>query len=556
MSEGKSLLLAAFLSALTVIAWQFFSSTSPSTQNLNTGTQNNHRDLPVEIHRELNRKSSLSETSEDRMQISTDKLNGSILLKGAKFDDITLTKYHINDTPDSDEVVLLSPTTSDEAYFAEFGWVSLQDNITLPNSDTLWEADKKLLSKNETVNLQWDNDEGLLFKITIKADDQYLFHVEQRVTNNTNKIVKVIPYGRLNRTHPVNQQPGFVFHEGPITTFDDKFEETSYDKIKKRKSAHVFRTGWLGFSDKYWFAAIVPFSSKPINAHMKYTGNKYQLDFAHNELIVEPNTTINTFSYLFAGAKNINILDHYAKSLNIKSLDRVVDFGILYFITKPLFLLLQYLNSLLGNFGLAILVLTVFMRIVLLPLSIKATTSMLKMKKIKPELHRVKQLYANDKVQLNKEVMSLFKKHHITPMAGLLPSLLQIPMFFALYKVLSITIEMRQAPFYGWIKDLSIKDPTNAFTLFGALDWSPPQILSIGVLPILLGLTMILQQKTSNAYQPYNSSAQADVMKVMPYLFAFLFAGFPAGLVLYWVWNNLLSISQQAIITKLKFKNE
>ncbi len=553
MSESKSLLIAAFLSALTVIVWQFFFYTPVTTENrvtsLMSGDSNNY---PVEVSKKVNRKDILSDGSR-RLLISNGKLHGSIALNGARFDDITLIDYREAIDPNSDEIVLFSPAKSHESYFAEFGWVSVDENISLPNGQTIWNADKNKLSVNGEVNLQWDNGEGLLFKIKVRIDDKYMFHVEQYVINSTDKIVKLIPYGRLNRSEPVEKNSSFIFHEGPVAIFDDKFEEFSYKKLKRYKISQSFNKGWFGFADKYWFASVVPFSNKPIKSHLKYVNDKYQLDFTQHEVLIEPHTTASTFSYLFVGAKDIDILDDYSRSLNIKSFDRVVDFGILYFITKPIFLLLQYINSWLGNFGLAILLLTVLVRIFLLPLSVKATVSMLKMRKLKPELQRLKKLYANDKLKMNQEVLSLFKKNNVTPMAGLFPSLVQIPVFFALYKVLSITIEMRHASFYGWIKDLSARDPTNIFTLFGLLNWNPPQILNIGVLPLLLGATMILQQKISASYQSYDS-AQADAMKFIPYIFTFLFASFPSGLVLYWVWNNFLSIAQQFIITKVKFK--
>lgn len=551
MSESKSLLLAAFLSAIIVILWQFFFYTPVAKVTHGPVQELHNQNYPVEINKTRTRSESISEEPY-RVKISTANLHGSISLKGAKFDDITLAQYHVSNDPQSSDIALFSPLTTKEAYFAEFGWVSLDKNLNLPNSNTIWSTDKDQLSTQEGINLKWDNGSGVLFKIRITVDDKYLFHIDQYVTNNTNSIIKLIPYGRLNRIKPEDYQSSFIFHEGPIGIFDDKFDELSYSKIKKKKLTHIFSKGWFGFADKYWFASIVPFSNKPINAHMKYINNKYQLDFTSSELSIEPKSTVSTFSYLFTGAKNIDILDNYSKSLNIKSFDRVVDFGILYFITKPIFLLLKYCYSLFGNFGLAILILTIFVRIILLPLSVKSTVSMLRMRSIKPELQNLKKLYANDKIQLNKEIMLLFKKNNITPMAGLLPSIMQIPIFFSLYKVLSITIEMRHAPFYGWIKDLSAKDPTNIFTLFGALNWNPPQMLSIGILPIILGITMLIQQKMNSTYQSYDS-AQADVMKFMPYIFTFLFAGFPAGLVLYWVWNNLLSIIQQLVITWVKF---
>ncbi len=554
MSESKSLLLAAFLSALTIIIWQFFFH-----QPFKTTDQHQHVkqeiNYPVEISSNIISRADILSQDNNRIKLETDNLHGSISLKGARFDDISLVKYRADNKNDTDEIVLLSPPKTQESYFAEFGWVARDTNIKLPNSNTIWSADNKKLTNENDVTLKWDNGEGLVFCINIKVDDKYLFHVNQYVTNNTKNAVKVIPYGRLNRTKQDEDRFSLFFHDGPIGTFDDKLEELSYSKIKKQKVIHTFNKGWFGFSDKYWFASIVPFSNKPINSHMKYVNNKYQLDFTHQELIVPPNTTIDTLSYLFTGAKNINILDDYSSSLNIRLFDRVVDFGTLYFITKPIFLLLQLINSLIGNFGLAILILTVIVRILLLPISARATISMLKMRKIKPELKRIKTMHANDKTKLNKEVMALFKKNGVTPMAGLLPSIMQIPIFFSLYKVLSITIEMRHAPFYGWIKDLSAKDPTNIFTLFGMLNWSPPQLLCIGILPVMLCITMVIQQKMNNPYQSYDST-QADVIKMMPYIFLFLFASFPAGLVLYWVWNNLLSIIQQLVITKMKFRKE
>ncbi len=552
MSEVRGLLLAAFLSALTVVTWQFFFSTPQSKPVASLATKPVN-DAPVEIAMDLNRVSVLSDKSR-RLEIATNALHGSINLKGARFDDITLADYRSSIKSNSEEIVLLSPAKTQESYFAEFGWVSLDSSLKLPNSDTVWTTDKDVLSNNEEALLKWDNGQGLLFLIKIKADDKYLFYVDQYVVNNSSEAVRLIPYGRLNRSLDKNDSNA-IFHEGAVKVFDDKFEELSYNKIKKHKLSQTFSNGWFGFADKYWFAAMVPFGNKPITSHIKHVNNKYQLDFTHSEMIIEPNTSLSTFSYLFAGAKEINILDDYANNLHIKSFDRVVDFGMLYFITKPIFLLLQKINSWLGNFGLAILVLTVFVRVLLLPISIKATMSMLKMRKIRPEVERVKKLNANDKVKLNKEVMVLFKKNNVSPMSGLLPSIMQIPVFFALYKVLSITIEMRHAPFYGWITDLSAKDPTNIFTLFGLLDWGPPSILCVGILPVMLGLTMVIQQNISQTYQSYEG-AQSDLIRLMPYAFTFLFAGFPAGLVVYWVWNNILSILQQLVITKWKFKND
>ena len=562
MSESKSLLLAAFLSALTIIMWQFFFHAPAKKNHINkTHHVKQESEYPVEIsNTRIQSRAEILSQDTNRVKILTDNLHGSISLKGAKFDDITLVKYKVDNNPDSDEVVLFSPTKTQESYFADFGWVpAAKDNdnikLKLPNSNTIWTVDNTELTNKNEVTLRWDNNEGLLFRINIKVDDKYLFHVHQYVTNNTNHPVEMVPYGRLNRSKNGDDPFSLIFHEGPIGTFDDHFEELSYSKLKKQTVSYTFDKGWFGFSDKYWFASVVPLRDQGIKAQMKYKNNKYQLDFIHQKLIVAPNTTVDTLSYLFTGAKNINILDDYSKSLNIKLFDRVVDFGILYFITKPMFLLVQFINSLIGNFGLSILVLTIMVRIILLPISARATISMLKMRQIKPALKRIKALHTGDKVKMNQAVMALFKKNGITPMAGLLPSIMQIPIFFSLYKVLSITIQMRQAPFYGWIQDLSVRDPTNIFTLFGLLNWSPPQLLCIGVLPIMLCITMLIQQKMSSPYQSYDST-QADIIKMMPYIFLFLFAGFPAGLVLYWIWNNLLSIVQQLIITKIKFSNK
>ncbi|WP_339045764.1 membrane protein insertase YidC [Candidatus Mesenet endosymbiont of Agriotes lineatus] len=551
MSEIRNLILAVFLSVLIMIGWRifyekFFGYEKTAVENADDINLND-TELAFPELKYKDRYEIISSSSDQRVKIANNKLHGSISLNGAKFDDLTLANYHVTSDPTSSEVVLLSPFGSKDVYFAEFGWIDPENKIKTPNSSTIWQADKKKLSNKEEIILHWDNLDGIVFKIKIKLDDDYMFKIEQIVENSTNTQVHLVPYGRINRSRDDIKHSYFISHEGAVGVFDDKLKEWTYKKISSQKNIKIKQNqnnkNWFGFADKYWFTAIIPEGSSSINIKhaLSSLDNKFQIDFMKQHSTA--NSSHSHINYFFAGAKELKLLDHYKNTLKITLFDKAVDFGVLYFITKPVFILLEYFHTVFKNFGLAILLLTLLIKLIMLPLSNKSYISTFRLKQLQPEMLRIKELYKNDKMKLNKEMSSLFKKHNINPMSGLLPILIQIPVFFALYKVLFVTIEMRHAPFYLWIHDLSSPDPMNILTLFGLLDYNPP--ISIGILPIILGMTMIIQQKLS---YDNNSSENMQVTKFLPYIFTFLFASFPAGLIIYWICSNTITIMQQLII--------
>ncbi|WP_339048158.1 membrane protein insertase YidC [Candidatus Mesenet endosymbiont of Phosphuga atrata] len=554
MSEVRNLVLAVFLSVLIMIGWRifyerFFDYEKTAIENADDINLND-TELAFPELKYKDRYEIINSSSDQRVKIANNKLHGSISLNGAKFDDLTLVNYHVTSDPTSSEVVLLSPLGSKDVYFAEFGWIDPENKIKTPNSSTIWQADKKKLSSGEEIILHWDNLDGIVFKIKIELDDDYMFKVEQLVENSTNTQVHLVPYGRINRSRDDIKHSYFISHEGAVGVLDDKLKEWTYKKISSQKNIKLKQNqnnkNWFGFADKYWFTAIISEGSSSINIKHASSSldNKFQIDFMKqhsNE--ISANNSRSHINYFFTGAKELKLLDHYKNTLKIPLFDKAVDFGVLYFITKPVFMLLEYFHTVFKNFGLAILLLTLLTKLTMLPLSSKSYTSTFKLKQLQPEMLRIKELYKNDKMKLNKEMSSLLKKHNINPMSGFLPMLIQIPVFFALYKVLFVTIEMRHAPFCLWIHDLSAPDPMNILTLFGLLDYNPP--ISIGILPIILGMTMIIQQKLS---YDNNSSENMQVTKFLPYIFTFLFASFPAGLIIYWICSNTITIAQQLAI--------
>ncbi|GHM58843.1 MAG: membrane protein insertase YidC [Candidatus Mesenet longicola] len=562
MSEVRNLVSAVFLSILIMIGWRvfyekFFGHEKTAIENA-SDINLNDTELAFPELKYKDRYEIINSNLEQRVQIANNKLHGSISLNGAKFDDLTLANYHVTSDPTSSEVVLLSPFGSKDVYFAEFGWIDPENKIKTPNSSTIWQTDKKRLSNGEKIILYWDNLDGIIFKIKIELDDDYMFKIEQIVENNTDAQVHLIPYGRINRNRDDIKHSYFISHEGAVGVFNDKLEEWTYKKISSQKNIKIKQNkednkNWFGFADKYWFTSIIPEGSSNINIKhaLSSLDNKFQIDFIKQHSgEVSANSNYSHINYFFAGAKELKFLDHYKNTLRIPLFDKAVDFGVLYFITKPVFVLLEYFHTVFKNFGLAILLLTLLIKLTMLPLSNKSYISTFRLKQLQPEMLRIKELYKNDKMKLNKEMSSLLKKHNINPMSGFLPMLIQIPIFFALYKVLFVTIEMRHAPFYLWIHDLSAPDPMNILTLFGLLDYNPP--ISIGILPIILGITMIIQQKLS---YDNNSSENMQVTKFLPYIFTFLFASFPAGLIIYWICSNTITIVQQLAIKLFIIKN-
>ena len=489
---------------------------------------------------------------EARIPIETPKLHGSLTAKGVRIDDLTLAKYHETTDPKSAEIVLFSPRGSKDPYYAEFGWVAGAKDIELPKEDTLWKVEGGALTQDSPVIFKWDNGKGLSFERILSVDDQYMFTVIQRVTNTGNKSVQLYPYGLIFRGGNPPVSDFFILYEGPLGVLDGSLKEHSYSDLKDEKSVEKATTGgWVGFTDKYWLSSLIPDQASPVTTRFRDmsqgTENRYQIDFLGGMQTVEPGKAITVTGNLFAGAKVVELLDAYEKTLGVPSFDLAVDFGWFYFLTKPIFYALNYFNQLLGNFGLSILLLTVLIKLLFFPLANKSYRAMSRMKMLAPQIEKLKQRFGDDKMRLNQETMALYKKQKVNPMAGCLPMIIQIPVFFALYKVLFISLEMRHAPFYGWIHDLSAPDPTSIFNLFGLIPWMPPEFLMIGIWPLLMGGSMFLQQRLSP--QPADA-AQAKVMMLMPIIFTFLMARFPSGLVIYWTWNNLLSITQQWLIMR------
>ncbi len=491
-----------------------------------------------------------------RIKISTPSLDGSINLEGGKIDDLKLVNYRVTVKPDSKVITLLSPSGTASGFFADHGWApSAGNSIKLPTPKTVWTAGgNKTLAPNAPVTLTWDNGEGLTFRRTFSLDDQFMFLVRQEVVNSGASPVVLYPYARVQRQELPTIEGFFILHEGLIGVLGDELQEIDYDDLKESKDATRFdsKGGWLGITDKYWAVTVIPPQDAEINARFSHrlTNDRdiFQTDYTYKPgITVAPGSTGTFESQLFAGAKVVQTIERYAEDYKIAQFDLMVDWGYLYFITKPLFWLLDYLYRLIGNFGISILITTVLIKIVFFPLANKSYASMAKMKVLQPELMKIRDRFADDKPRQQKEMMELYKKEKVNPMAGCLPVLLQIPVFFALYKVLFVTIEMRHAPFYGWIRDLSAPDPTSLFNLFGLIPWEPPLFLMIGVLPLLMGITMWIQMKLNPAPP---DPTQAMIFNWMPLFFTFLLASFPAGLVLYWAWNNFLSIIQQAVIMR------
>lgn len=496
-----------------------------------------------------------------RVAIETPSIKGSIPLKGARIDDIVLAKYHETVKPNSPNVVLFSPVGAPEPYFAEFGWVAESGaNINLPSRDTEWTQEGSgALTPDNPVTLAWNNGGGLIFKRTIAVDANYLFTVSDKVENTTAAEVTLFPYGRIYRFGTPLVQGYYILHEGLIGVAGDQgLKEITYKDVLKKDGSKSFDAvvgGWLGITDKYWASALIPDQKSTYRANFfgnakatsGATDDSYQTDYLLQAVKVPAGQSHTVEQRLYAGAKQVRVVEDYQTRHDIKQFDLMIDWGWFYFITKPLFYLIDWLYAMLGNFGLAILATTVLVKAAFFPLANKSYESMAKMKKLQPEMENLRERFKDDKARQQQELMKLYQDQKINPLAGCLPILLQIPVFFALYKVLFVTIDMRHAPFYGWIKDLSAPDPTSLFNLFGLLPYHVPEFLHVGAWAVLMGITMWVQMQL-NPKQP--DPTQQMIFNWMPVLFTFLLATFPAGLVIYWAWNNVLSITQQWMIMK------
>ena len=491
-----------------------------------------------------------------RLPFKTDTIEGSINLKGAMIDDLHLLRYRETIDPNSPTITFLSPSGTPGALFAEQGVVPATGTTAkLPDTNTVWTAPAgAVLSENNPVTLTWDNGAGLKFSRKIQISDEYLFTVEQTVVNSTSAPVAMIPYARIQRQDTPKVSGYWVFFEGMLGWLDGSLHEIHYKDVNGQTEPDRRDTtgGWVGFTDKYWAAAVIPDQAAPVTASFTHTKldnrDLYQTDYlAKDAMVVQPGQTASTTGRLFAGAKVVRTINSIESLYQIQGFSYIIDWGWFYFLTKPFFYLLSWLKSIVGNFGIAILLATVLVKAAVFPLANKSYASMSKMKKLQPEMERLKKEFPDDKMKQQQEMMALYKREKVSPLSGCLPVVVQIPIFFSLYKVILTSIELRHAPFFGWIHDLSAPDPTSLFNLFGLIPWTPPHMLMIGVWPIIMGITMWLQMRLNPAPP---DPVQASLFNWMPVMFTFMLGSFPVGLVIYWAWSNTLSIIQQSIIMK------
>jgi YidC/Oxa1 family membrane protein insertase len=601
MLENRNTIVAVILSGLILVAWQYFylgpqmerqraaqqaqaelqkNAPQPQATSTPAGNATTPANVPPTAAAGtavVDRASALA--ANERVKIETPSVIGSISLKGARLDDLSLVKFRETVDPKSPPIVLFSPSTTSDPYYTEFGWVPAAGSTArLPNQDTVWEQEGSgPLTPTSPVVLKYDNGEGLTFHRTISVDDRYLFTVKDEVTNTGTAPVTLYPYALISRggTPPVSGYS--ILHEGFIGYLGaEGLQELTYKNIdsanplpdlaaSKGKGFTDITNAWLGITDKYWAAALLPATDQTLmNAHFSSGGvqRRYQADYMLPAQKIDIGGTGSAFGRVFAGAKEASVVGlnfpiggfgGYNKDLDLNHFDLLIDWGHFYFITKPMFLALDFFYHLVGNFGIAILLVTVIVKLLFFPLANKSYASMAKMKSVQPQLQALKERYPDDKVKQQQEMMEIYKKEKINPIAGCLPVALQIPVFFSLYKVLFVTIEMRHAPFYGWIKDLSAPDPTNIFTLFGLLHYDPTQLpifghyLALGIWPLIMGCTMWVQMKL-NPTPP--DPTQQLIFGWMPVIFTFMLSAFPAGLVIYWAWNNTLSVLQQSFIMR------
>ena len=556
--DNKNILFAISLSAAVIILWTLVFIPPPEEIKQNKINQEQVKqeqaqkssDTPSldqnENFTKLTRKEAL--TKNERVPFENNSVVGSISLKGAAIDDLTFKEYNV-ELNSNEKVILLNPRNVEDGYFIESGFVTTNKNIDIPNSNTVWEVEgNKKLTNNSPIKLTWTNSQGITFEKHISLDDQFLFTVKQKIINSSDKTYNFYSYGQIIRNRIPSSISGFyILHEGFLSVLDDQLIEEDYDDIQEKKFTQTAQEGFLGISDKFWIASVIPPRSKEFKITFDYK-NKFRANYISTKGIeVGANGSIEEEIQIIIAAKRVNAIDYYAESLNINKFDLVIDFGILYFLTKPLWFAIDYFFKLCGNYGVAIILITVCIRLLFFPLASYSFRSMGKMKLLQPEMIRLKELHKDDKMKLQQEMMALYKKEKVNPMSGCLPILVQIPVFFALYKVLFVTIEMRHQPFFGWIKDLSDKDPTTVFNLFGLIPWDPPSFLIIGAWPIAMGLSMYIQQKLNPAPP---DPIQAKIFKFFPLFLTVILAPFPSGLVIYWTFNNLLTLIQQYYIQR------
>ena len=582
--QNKNLLIATSLSLLVVIIWFmiFAPAEPPPPSDADVQTTDQLADPDVAAVPQVagegsaslgpgSRVLTLNDALADprRIRIETPALTGSISLEGGRIDDLSLTQYNETLKEDSDIVRLLSPSGADHAYYALFGWApagstGYQD---VPNPNTPWKLESgTAITPGEPVTLVWANDSGLVFRRTLSVDENYLFTVIQSVSNNGPSVVRMAPYGLIARHgEPANQQSFFILHEGVVRMSDGQLDEIDYDDVPdlafdSAERANLVKTevqenGWVGFTDKYWMTTLVPEPSTQFISVAKYTERSdiYQTEARHPTVDIYPNSAVEIRTMLFAGAKEWQTIKSYEEILGIERFVDSIDWGWFFFLTKPIFAILYWINGIIGNMGWSIIALTFVIKAALLPLAYKSYVSLARMKDLQPEMEKIKERVGDDRKRLQTEMMAMYRAKKINPAAGCLPILPQIPIFFSLYKVIFVTIELRHAPFALWIRDLSAPDPTSILNLFGALPWGAPDpgslvsIISLGVLPILLGISMWLQQKLNPAP---TDPTQAMVFAWLPWIFMFMLGQFASGLIIYWITNNIITFVQQYLIMR------
>ena len=567
MNEQRNLYLAIGISIAIIIFFQMLIPTQPinpptSIDDETIEPAKSIGDSNQDINEIKPRDDVIS--ANNRVTFKTNSIQGSINLKGGVLDDLTLSKYKESLDINSENIHLLSPNGTLNPYFIETGWIN-NNEIEVPNQNTIWKSNSSSLSASNPVTLEWTNRKNITFKKIFTIDENYMFSITQEIVNKSNEKIEVYPYRVIKRINTPDTIGFFILHEGLISLVDDELLEKNYDDLAEdcTKSLQNLKKsfcdknstngGWLGFTDKYWMSALIPEADQSIRVEHRHSNkgrDHYSSGYIGQKYLVNKNDSLVYNGKLFVGAKKLDILSEYDENLSIPRFTDAIDWGWFSFLTKPVSYAINWFYGYAGNFGLAIIAFTILMRLLLFPLAQASFKSMAKMKKLQPDMQRLKETYPNDRQKMQQELMALYKREGANPVAGCLPILVQIPIFFSLYKVLFVTIEMYHAPFYGWIHDLSAPDPLGLMTLFGIIPWNVPPLLSlidIGILPIIMGFTMWLQQKLNPA--PADPT-QARIFALLPFIFTFVLAGFAAGLVLYWSVNNILSIAQQWFIQR------
>ena len=551
--ENRDVIIAVILSTAILIGWSMYFENPDEAQRKRleiqgkTETQTNiqkpetpqtGKKLPTKA---ISRSDALKES--DRVFIENSNLSGSISLRGALIDDIILKNYRETLDKSSKPIVVLSPKKSEDGYFVESGWATTKSDVKVPDNNSVWQIrEGKKLTPASPVTLEWNNREGVVFSKKIELDDKYLFKITETIRNEKSKTIELFHYSQITKNTKPNTENFYILHEGLIGVVDKNLKEETYSTIEKEKKTYTGKSGWFGITDKYWMSAIIPESGKSFKGEYSFA-NSYKANFIISEpTIANPQKSTSNTLKIFIGAKEVYPIDNYTEKEKIDRFDLSIDWGWFYFITKPLFFVIDYIFKIVGNFGVAIIILTLLVRILFFPLNNYSFKSMAKMKVLQPEMLRIKELYKDDMKRTQQEMMALYKREKVNPLSGCLPILVQIPIFFAVYKMLFVTLEMRHAPFFGWIKDLSAADPTTIFNLFGLIPWNPPSFLMIGVWPILMGITMYFQMKL-NPTPP--DPIQAKIFAFFPLIMTVMLATFPSGLVVYWTVSNVLTMAQQ-----------